>query len=334
MPRGKKKLAQQITPQLPEVAVEVGGGKAVTKAVKKTGPTGEALPMGDIAKFLHAAHHICATCVEATNILPLPTPWACRWPRANGLEGIETVAEFVDGEREVFLTQQAPTRTTLSKLGVFAATEAIAVGGADARVLVMEHLRMTRLVYEIARDSDRSPATPEFNDALNEWNASHEALVPYSHALASAANAATTPMIMPKKVKRSTKQIIKPSEVQIIGALTTHHKYFDGSCLNQEPIGNNVMASGLKINQGTTSAFFKKKFDGHAAYKRLCGDITKLVTAIRLLNNDITPAILSRGRGQEGVDPDTLHFDRNRSDQETYKEAQKRIDEQIDSDTL
>ncbi|MCX7401525.1 MAG: hypothetical protein NTY87_00100 [Planctomycetia bacterium] len=330
MPRGKKKLAQQITPKLPEVEVEVGRGKAVAEAGKKTGPTGEALPMGDIARFLHAAHHICAICVEATNILPLPTPWACRWPRANGLEGIETVAEFVDGGREVFLTQQAPTRTTLSKLGVFAATEAIAVGGADARVLVMEHLRMTRLVYEIARDSDRSPATPEFNDALNEWNASHEALVPYSHALASATSAATTPTTMPKKVKRST----KPNEVQIIAALTTHHKYIDGGCLNQEPIGNNVMASGLKINQGTTSAFFKKKFGGHAAYKRLCGDITKLLAAIRLLNNEITPAILSRGRGQEGVDPDTLHFDRKRSDQETHKEAQKRIDEQIDSDTL
>ena len=100
------------------------------------------------------------------------------------------------------------------------------------------------------------------------------------------------------------------------------------------PIGNNVMASGLKINQGTTSAFFKKKFGGHAAYKRLCGDITKLLAAIRLLNNEITPAILSRGRGQEWVDPDTLHFDRKRSDQETHKEAQKRIDEQIDSDTL
>ena len=234
----------------------------------------------------------------------------------------------------MFLTKQAPTRKTLSKLGVFAATEAIAVGGADARVLVMEHLRMSRLVYEIARDSDRSPATPEFSEALNEWNASHEALVPYSHALASAANAATTPTTMPKKVKRSTKQIIKPSEVQIIGALTTHHKYSDGSCLNQEPIGNNVMARGLKINQGTTSAFFKKNFGGHAKYVRQCGDITKLVTAIRLLNNDITPAILSRGRGQEGVDPDTLHFDRKRSDQETHKEAQKRIDEQIDSDTL
>jgi len=263
MPRGKKELAEQIIPKLREVEVEVGRGKTVAESGKKTCPTGEALPMGDIAKFLHAAHHICAICVEATNILPLPTPWACRWPRANGLEGIETVAEFVDGEREVFLTQQTPTRTTLSKLGVFAATEAIAVGGADARVLVMEHLRMTRLVYEIARDSDRSPATPEFNDALNEWNASHEALVPYSHALASAANAATTPTTMPKKVKRST----KPNEVQIIAALTTHHKYCDDGCLNQEPIGNNVMARGLKINQGTTSAFFKKKFRGHAAYK-------------------------------------------------------------------
>jgi hypothetical protein len=35
MPRGKKELAEQITPELREVKVEVGRGKPVLEAVKK-----------------------------------------------------------------------------------------------------------------------------------------------------------------------------------------------------------------------------------------------------------------------------------------------------------
>jgi len=35
MPRGKKELAEQITPELREVEVEVGRGKTVLEAVKK-----------------------------------------------------------------------------------------------------------------------------------------------------------------------------------------------------------------------------------------------------------------------------------------------------------
>jgi len=37
MPRGKKELAEQITPDLREVEIEVGRGKTVLEAVKKTG---------------------------------------------------------------------------------------------------------------------------------------------------------------------------------------------------------------------------------------------------------------------------------------------------------
>ena len=35
MPRGKRELAEQITPKLQEVEVEVGRGKTVLEAVKK-----------------------------------------------------------------------------------------------------------------------------------------------------------------------------------------------------------------------------------------------------------------------------------------------------------
>ena len=39
MPRVKKELAEQITPELREVEVEVGRGKTVVEAVKKIGVT-------------------------------------------------------------------------------------------------------------------------------------------------------------------------------------------------------------------------------------------------------------------------------------------------------
>jgi len=46
MPRGKKELAEQITPQLREVEVEVGGGKTVLEAVKKIGVTEQTYSLG------------------------------------------------------------------------------------------------------------------------------------------------------------------------------------------------------------------------------------------------------------------------------------------------
>jgi len=39
MPRGKKELVEQITPELREGAVEVGRGKTVLEAVKKISVT-------------------------------------------------------------------------------------------------------------------------------------------------------------------------------------------------------------------------------------------------------------------------------------------------------
>jgi hypothetical protein len=46
MPRGKKELAEQITPELREVEVEVGRGKTVLEAVKKIGVTEQTYSLG------------------------------------------------------------------------------------------------------------------------------------------------------------------------------------------------------------------------------------------------------------------------------------------------
>jgi len=132
------------------------------------------------------------------------------------------------------------------------------------------------------------------------------------------------------KPKRSTKR----TGDLIIAALASHHKYANGNCLNLEPIGNNKMARDLGLSPGTTSSFFNEKFRGYAGYVRQCRDAGLLRTAMRLLNNEITPAILSGGHGQKRIDPDTLHVDRKRPEQENFKDTQKRIDEQIDRDPL
>ena len=51
MPRGKKKLAQQITPKLPEVEVEVGRGTAVANGGQEDRCDGaDVLPMEEAVR--------------------------------------------------------------------------------------------------------------------------------------------------------------------------------------------------------------------------------------------------------------------------------------------
>jgi hypothetical protein len=46
MPRGKKELAEQITPELREFEVGLGWGKTVLEAVKKIGVTEQTYSLG------------------------------------------------------------------------------------------------------------------------------------------------------------------------------------------------------------------------------------------------------------------------------------------------
>jgi len=81
----------------------------------------------------------------------------------------------------------------------------------------------------------------------------------------------------------------------IVAALSKHHQYADGGCLNLEPIGGNKLASLASVSKSAVSKFFAKEFGGHAAYRRLCQDSLRLAAALRLLNGEITPRILSGG---------------------------------------
>ncbi len=90
------------------------------------------------------------------------------------------------------------------------------------------------------------------------------------------------------KAKRST----NPGEarLKLIAALTKHHQYADGGCLNMEPIGVNELQRMAQIGSSSTSSkFFEKEFHGHAKYRAACRDATKLVYSLKLLNGEFSP---------------------------------------------
>jgi hypothetical protein len=94
-----------------------------------------------------------------------------------------------------------------------------------------------------------------------------------------------------RKAKRSTER--GEARAQIIAALSKHHKYSDDGVLNQEPIANNELARKAEVSRSTASEFFRSQFGGHAKYRRCCrGDNTRLVIALKLLNDEFSPQIL------------------------------------------
>jgi hypothetical protein len=96
------------------------------------------------------------------------------------------------------------------------------------------------------------------------------------------------------RAKRSTER--GEGRLKLIAALTKHHKYADGGCLNLEPAGNNELARKAHVSNSTASELFKKKFKGHAKYRAVCGDTTQLVTALKLLNQEFSPHHLYGGK--------------------------------------
>jgi hypothetical protein len=94
----------------------------------------------------------------------------------------------------------------------------------------------------------------------------------------------------PTKTKRGTER--GEGREKLIAALTMHHKYADGSSLNQEPVGNNALARLAGVSVSTASAFFEKEFGGLKKYKAICSDISRLIAALKLLNKEFSPHLL------------------------------------------
>jgi hypothetical protein len=109
-----------------------------------------------------------------------------------------------------------------------------------------------------------------------------------------AGNAPTTPAR-----KRSTER--GEGRAKLIAVLTKHHKYADGGCLNQEPIGNNELAKAARVSRSTASAFFNDKFQGYAKYRAVCRDPGRLADSLKALNGEFSPHDLF-GRQPAGED--------------------------------
>jgi len=124
----------------------------------------------------------------------------------------------------------------------------------------------------------------DFNRSLRKANAPSASQQPEPHRTAQMP--AHTAPIVPKP-KRSTER--GEGRSKLVAALTKHHHYADGGCLNLEPIGNNELARLADVSESTASGFFNKQFHGHTKYRALCGDAPGLVAALKLLNGEFSP---------------------------------------------
>jgi hypothetical protein len=92
---------------------------------------------------------------------------------------------------------------------------------------------------------------------------------PHSRPPAEIAGEGSNPVPGPgQKRKRSTES--GEGRSKLIAALTKHHQYADGSCLNLDPIGNNGLAKAADVSPSTASLFFRNEFHGHTKYKSYC----------------------------------------------------------------
>lgn len=125
-------------------------------------------------------------------------------------------------------------------------------------------------------------------------------------ALSSDTNPESSPVTKSKAVKptsgksRSRRVVGKTidSDLVFIAALTKHHGYEDGSCINIEPIGCGELAKKTKVAKSTASRFFKKEFQGYKNYKVHC-KTNKIAESLKLLNKDLAPHILLGKRAAE-----------------------------------
>jgi hypothetical protein len=106
----------------------------------------------------------------------------------------------------------------------------------------------------------------------------------------------------PTKAKRSTQK--GDAKIKLIAALTKHHKYADGGCLNHEPIGNNDLAKAAAVSGSTASEFLKEHFGGRPQYLTACQDKAKLLVSLKLLNQEFSPRHLLSGEPTHKPDLD------------------------------
>ena len=114
-----------------------------------------------------------------------------------------------------------------------------------------------------------------------------------------------SPLILVGNTKKSagTRPKKKDWSGSITSQLTLHHQYEQGSCLILEPLGVREIHRKLGCPVSVVSDFFKRHFDGHKMYVRMCRDAGTLAKGISILRGDIRPSILFRALpGNDGRD--------------------------------
>jgi hypothetical protein len=98
---------------------------------------------------------------------------------------------------------------------------------------------------------------------------------------------------------------------KIIGALTKHYQYSDGSCLNQDPISERALHRELHISTSTVHKFFEKEFgeeggqvSGHQRYITICQDVRRLIVSLKVLRGEFSPSLLFGGTPPNEGSPD------------------------------
>ena len=89
------------------------------------------------------------------------------------------------------------------------------------------------------------------------------------------------------KPKRSSE--CGEGRIKLIAALTKHHEYARGGCLNTAPIGSNELARKAGVSKSTASRFFADEFHRYAGYRKACYDRWDLAQHLRRLNNEFSP---------------------------------------------
>jgi hypothetical protein len=109
---------------------------------------------------------------------------------------------------------------------------------------------------------------------------------------------------------------------KLIAALVKHHRYADGSCLNEDWVGVRELTrlAGVK-STSTTSEFFDKWFNkgkkgGHRQYKIICRDTMALIVSLKSLNQEFAPWNLVSGLMADPREKYDDYRDRRDADEE------------------
>ena len=146
-----------------------------------------------------------------------------------------------------------------------------------------EHWRtLNRLYLRPALENARVYA-----DAIGQRESAGQPGASVSSPVSTQAEAVDDGVVEMARHKRST--VRGEARDKLVAGLTEHHRYADGSCLVDAPIGCNELARKMTVSQSTASAFFDKNFGDWEGYRRVCGDKKRLLAALKLMNNEFTP---------------------------------------------